>query len=154
MAVIDTEAGMLHDVHPQNKRPIGERLALLARQRTYGEAIEGTSPTFGEMAVAGETALLRFDHVGSGLEARPVQGETGVCSDGSTLLGFTLAGPDGAFVPAHATILSEDTVAVTAPDIPSPVFARYGWANYPVMNLWSKEGLPAVPFRTDSMIAG
>jgi len=149
LAVIDTESGMLKDIHPKRKQPVGERLSLLAQQVAYGAKVEGISPTYRGMNVANGSAVLRFDHVGAGLEGRPVKGEDGVTSDGSSIVGFTVAGADGVFHPATATISGKDTVTVTATTVPRPVVVRYGWANYPVMNLWSKDGLPAIPFRTD-----
>ena len=42
-----------------------------------------------------------------------------------------------------------DTVVVTCKEVAKPVAVRFGWANYPVVNLWNKDGLPASPFRTD-----
>ena len=55
---------------------------------------------------------------------------------------------DRKFVPAKAEI-EGDRVIVSSPEVPHPVAARYGWANYPVVNLWNEDGLPASPFRTD-----
>jgi sialate O-acetylesterase len=89
------------------------------------------------MRVAGDEAILHFDHVGSGLAAK-----------GGTLTGFWIAGPDKKFVPATAEIRG-DTVVVSSNLVASPVAVRYGWADYPVVNLWNKDGLPASPFRTD-----
>jgi sialate O-acetylesterase len=39
---------------------------------------------------------------------------------------------------------------VSCPQVPNPVAVRFGWADYPVVNLFNKEGLPASPFRTDN----
>ena len=65
------------------------------------------------------------------------------------LTGFTIAGEDKKFHPANATI-DGDTVVVSSDKVTKPVAVRYGWAAYPVVNLWNKEDLPASPFRTDS----
>jgi sialate O-acetylesterase len=88
--------------------------------------------------VEGNKAILSFDSAGSGLEAR-----------GGPLKGFAVAGKDGKFVWADA-VIQGDTVVVSSPQVPHPAAVRYGWANYPVVNLWNKEGLPATPFRTDA----
>ena len=69
---------------------------------------------------------------------------------GGELTGFTLAGEDHKFVKASARI-EADTVVVSSPQISKPTAVRFGWADYPVVNLWNKEGLPAVPFRTDDL---
>jgi sialate O-acetylesterase len=64
------------------------------------------------------------------------------------LKGFTIAGADGTFAAAKATI-EGDKVVLSSPSVAAPVAVRYGWANTPDVNLFNKEGLPATPFRTD-----
>ena len=68
---------------------------------------------------------------------------------GGELKGFAICGEDRKFVWAKAEIVG-DTVVVSSADISCPVAVRYGWADFPEVNLWNKEGLPASPFRTDS----
>jgi sialate O-acetylesterase len=136
MAVI-TDVGDPKDIHPRNKEPVGARLALIARARTYGKPVEYAGPTYDSMYVADNTTILRFTHVGNGLEAR-----------GGPLTGFTIAGEDQKFHNADAEI-RDNMIHVWSKEVPRPVAVRYGWANYPVVNLWNKDGLPASPFRTD-----
>ncbi len=88
--------------------------------------------------ISGGKAVLSFDHVGKGLEAR----------DGE-LKGFAICGEDRKWVWAGAQIQADNTVAVSSPAVAAPVAVRYGWADFPVVNLWTKDGLPATPFRTD-----
>ena len=64
------------------------------------------------------------------------------------LVGFTVAGEDKKFYNATAKV-EGDTVVVSSDKVAKPVAVRYGWANYPVVNLWNKDNLPATPFRTD-----
>lgn len=137
MAVI-TDVGEENDIHPKKKEPVGQRLALAARKIAYGQNVAHSGPLYRSMRFEGSRVILQFDQVGQGLEAR-----------GGSLAGFTIAGADGNFVPAEARI-EGDTVVVTAQSVPKPVAVRYGWANYPVVNLWNKDGLPASPFRTDA----
>jgi sialate O-acetylesterase len=137
LAVI-TDLGDKDDIHPTRKAPVGARLALAARALAYGERITWSGPIYRDMKVAGDKIILRFDHVGKGLEAR-----------GGPLTGFAICGEDRKFVWAKAEILPDNTVAVSSPDVPKPVAVRYGWADFPVVNLWNKDGLPASPFRTD-----
>jgi sialate O-acetylesterase len=66
------------------------------------------------------------------------------------LKGFAICGADNKFVWALADIQGKDKVVVSSPSVPHPVAVRYGWADYPVVNLWNKAGLPASPFRTDN----
>jgi sialate O-acetylesterase len=136
MAVI-TDVGDPKDIHPKKKEPVGARLALAARAIAYGQNIEHSGPLYDKMTVKDGKAVLRFKHVGKGLEAK-----------GGSLGGFTIAGADRKFYNAQAEIRG-DTVLVWCYKVPEPVAVRYGWANCPVVNLWNKDGLPASPFRTD-----
>jgi sialate O-acetylesterase len=136
LAVI-TDLGDENDIHPRKKAPVGERLALIARAIAYGERIEYSGPEFKKMSVAGNKIILEFKHVGRGL----------VCK-GDKLTGFAICGPDKRFVWANAEIQG-DKVVVSSPEVTNPVAVRYGWADYPTGNLWNKNGLPAIPFRTD-----
>jgi sialate O-acetylesterase len=137
VAVI-TDVGEEHDIHPKKKKPVGERLELAAQHIAYGEPIEYSGPTLKKMRVEGDKIVLTFDHVGDGLVAR----------DGG-LKGFAICGSDKKFVWAIADIEGKDKIVVSSPSVPNPIAVRYGWADYPVVNLWNKAGLPASPFRTD-----
>ena len=163
MAVI-TDVGEEEDIHPKRKEPVGARLALAARAIAYGERIVSSGPTFKRMTVRGNKAILTLDHVGRGLEARLVPdkdlakvqkaGQPSVVYSTPSgrltqpLVGFAIAGADRKFVWAHA-VIDGGKVVVSSPGVEKPVAVRYGWADYPVVNLWNKDGLPASPFRTD-----
>jgi sialate O-acetylesterase len=135
--VVITDVGDEKDIHPTRKQPVGERLALAARQLAYGEKIVASGPTLRAAVVEGNSIVVSFDNVGKGLVVR-----------GPKLTGFAIAGRDEKFVNAEAT-LRGDRVVVTSPRVPAPAYVRFGWANYPVDNLWNADGLPASPFRTD-----
>jgi sialate O-acetylesterase len=163
MAVI-TDVGDERDIHPKKKEPVGARLALAARAIAYGEDITYSGPAFKSVKIKGDKAILSFNHVGSGLVARPLEQKPAsgkktterspLIYDADTgglrtaLVGFAIAGDDRKFVWADAEI-QNDKVVVTSPRVKKPVAVRYGWADCPVVNLWNKEGLPASPFRTD-----
>ncbi len=132
-----TDAGETSDIHPRRKEPAGARLARAARALAYREKIEYAGPVFREMTVEGNKAVLHFSHTGKGLEAK-----------GGLPLGFTIAGEDRKFVNAHAEIKG-DKVVVWNNQVEKPVAVRFGWANYPFVDLWNRDGLPASPFRTD-----
>lgn len=136
IAVI-TDVGDEKDIHPSKKEPVGARLALAARGIAYREKIPFSGPVFKSMKIENGEAVLAFDHTNGGLEAR--EGE---------LTGFTIAGADRKFVRAKARIVG-DKVQVSHPGGKAPEAVRFGWADFPVVNLWNKAGLPASPFRTD-----
>ncbi len=135
---VTTDCGDAEDIHPTDKRPVGERLALAARVLAYGEKLEHSGPVFAAAAFEGAQAVVRFTHLGGGLVA-----------PGGKLIGFELAGADGVFHPAAARIAGE-TVVVTADAVAAPQAVRYGWANVPECNLFNAAGLPASPFRATS----
>jgi sialate O-acetylesterase len=143
MAVI-TDVGDQKDIHPTKKEPVGARLALAARGITYGEKIVYSGPTYKGIKIKDNTAVISFDHVGGGLLARPLDSST----ESAALKGFSICGENRRFVWAKAEIQG-DRVVVSSPEVSKPVAVRYGWADFPVVNLWNKEGLPASPFRTD-----
>jgi sialate O-acetylesterase len=137
--VVTTDLGDAKDIHPARKQEIGERLALAAKTLVYGGKDEYSGPQFRSATVEGNTLVLAFDHIGQGLT---VQG-------GGELKGFTLAGPDGFFLPATARIVGSNVV-VNNEAIAKPIAVRYGWANVPDVNLANTAGLPASPFRSDA----
>ncbi|MFD1469600.1 sialate O-acetylesterase [Hymenobacter caeli] len=127
------------DIHPHNKQEVGRRLALAARRVAYADpGVVASGPTYAGMAVAGPAVRLRFDHHGSGLRA----------PDGP-LRGFAVAGADHKFYWATAQVQGDDVV-VSSAEVPAPVAVRYDWATNPDGNLYNREGLPTVPFRTDT----
>ncbi len=132
-----TDVGDEKDIHPKQKAPVGERLALAARALAYGEKVEYSGPVYADMKVEGNKAILRFTHLGGGL----------VCKN-DILQGFAICGEDRKWVNAEAEIKG-DHIAVSSPQVERPVAVRYGWADCPVVNLYNKAGLPASPFRTD-----
>ncbi len=136
MAVI-TDVGDKDDIHPTKKEPVGARLALAARHIAYGDKVVAAGPTYRSLSIEGDKAIVSFDDAGRGLEA-----------SGGALHGFALAGADRKFVWADAEIKG-DKVIVSSPSVPEPAAVRYGWADFPVVNLLNKNGLPATPFRTD-----
>ena len=137
--VVITDVGDEADIHPTKKEPVGARLALVARKLTYGEHVVASGPTFKSASFSGGKATVTFGNVGQGLEAR-----------GGELKGFSICGEDGKFVWASAQITGKDKIELSCPGVEKPTAVRFGWANFPVVNLWNKDGLPAHPFRSDN----
>lgn len=126
--------------HPVIKSGYGARAARVALGMVYGRPVEIYGPVYRSHAVEAATVRVRYAHVGQGLAWR----------HGEKLQGFALAGADQVFHWADAAIDGE-TVRVSSPNVPTPVAVRYAWAeSRPWANLFNKDGLPAVPFRTDT----
>lgn len=135
--IIDIGEGK--DIHPMNKVDVGRRLARWALAKDYGVKIPFHSPQYKAMEVQGNKIVLTFDHVDGGW--RPF--------DVAEPRGFAIAGADKKFVWGTAKILPDGKIEVSSPAVTEPVAVRYAWANNPVVNMYSKAGLPLTPFRTD-----
>lgn len=136
--VVTIDLGDPENLHPANKRPVGERLHLAARHVAYGEVCTWTGPTYRGLAFARGGVRLKFAETGSGLATL----------DGAPVRGFELRSANGDYQPAEAFI-DGDTVVVLSRLAEPPAAVRYAWAPDPRANLCNREGLPAAPFRTD-----
>ena len=133
------DAGEWNDIHPDNKKIVGDRLALAAEKMVYGENVVASGPIYQSYATDGNKIVISFSNVGSGLTT----------NDGEELSEFAIAGADKKFIWAKAKI-EGDKVVVWNDSISDPKYVRYAWADNPVNpNLFNKEGFPASPFRTE-----
>lgn len=127
------------DIHPKNKVDVGRRLARWALAKQYGVPIDYQSPRYESMEKAEGAIVIKCVNVGK--KWRPF--------DVDEPIGFTVAGEDKKFYNADAKILGDGRIQVSASNVPNPMSVRYAWANNPVCNLFSDNGLPLTPFRTD-----
>lgn len=135
--IIDVGEG--RDIHPRDKHTVANRLARWALAKDYGIDIIHQSPTYKSMKVKGSKVILTFDHPGQGLYS----------FDTREPIGFSITGKDETFVWAQARIVDTNTIEVWSDSIDKPAAVRYAWANNPDCNLFSRDGLPTTPFRTD-----
>jgi sialate O-acetylesterase len=135
---INIDLGEWNDIHPGNKKPVGERLALQAMKITYGEKnILSSGPLRKSARLEDNKIIISFDNVGSGL----------ISGNGEELAHFAIAGEDGKYEWANAEIRNNEVV-VWSDAIKNPKSVRYAWADNPdFANLYNKEGLPASPFQ-------
>jgi len=146
------------DIHPANNQDQGKRLALIARDKIYGEDIVSSGPMYDSMTVKGDKIIVKFKSVGSGLLRAGITGwydhtiiPLPTHPRGLAIHGFTIAGADGDFRMAYARITGKDTVEVWHEKVPGPKHVRFAWHRNPLHNLYNMEKLPAVPFRTDKI---
>ena len=138
---VTIDIGEADDIHPKNKQDVGLRLALEARRVAHGEKVVSSGPLYLGSRIEGNSVRVLFDAVGAGLVSKT-----------PTLVGFTIAGRDRAFVQADARI-DGTSVVVSSASVPNPVAVRYAWQDNPEVSLYNREGLPASPFRTDNWSA-
>jgi sialate O-acetylesterase len=144
MAVTTDLVDNIRDIHPQNKKDVGNRLALWALAKNYGKKdLVYSGPLYKSMKIEDGKVRLTFAHVGGGLKSR----------DGKALTEFQIAGKDGKFVPAEA-VIDGKTVVVSAKAVKEPTQVRFGWRKIANPNLMNKEGLPASPFQTLNWTGG
>ncbi len=136
--VVTLDVGDSLDIHPRDKKTVGERLALWALSQTYNiPGITYSGPVYKSMTIEDNSVRIYFDYVGSGLAAK-----------NNKLSLFEIAGDDRVFVNANARI-ENNTIVVSADMVKHPVAVRYAWKNYMIPDLFNKEGLPASSFRTN-----
>jgi hypothetical protein len=135
------DQGNPRDIHPLVKDTVGWRLSELALGKVYGKRKVYQGPEFKSMKRDNQDLILDFINTGGGLILKGSSNE---------ITGFCVAGRDGKFYNAKAYI-EENKVRLVCDKIKDPVYVRYLWINSSEMNLFNKEGFPAVPFRTDKL---
>lgn len=137
---VTIDIGDAKDIHPRNKKDVGERLAAIALKHTYGINKISSGPVYTRMRKSGQKMIIDFSFIGAGLTAKGV----------NELSGFEVAGSDRKFFPAKAVIAGK-SVELFSPEVSNPVAVRYAWADDAGnANLFNKDGWPAAPFRTDN----
>jgi len=141
VAVANTiDLGDVKNIHPKDKLPIGERLAILAASQTLGKSIEAHGPVMKRIEKEGSRIIVHFDHA-KGLKT----------VDGASPAEFWVASETGGGWAAADAELVGETVVLKSSEVDSPSHVRYAFTGKPSVNLINGAGLPAYPFRTDSL---
>jgi len=135
LAVI-IDIGEWNDIHPLNKKTVGDRLALQALKVADKKNIIADGPVYQSMKIEGNKIILSFKNGTD--DFAPV----------SELKGFAVKGKDGKYEWAKAK-MEGNKIIVWNETISNPVSVRYDWADNPDGNLKNKTGLPASPFTTE-----
>lgn len=134
---VTLDIGDTANIHPANKKDVGDRLARWALAKQYKKKIEYSGPVLKSAAVKKDAMVLTFDHA-EGLALRPSPGRNE----------FLIAGKDGMYHAADVTVKGK-TLIVRSPEVPQPASVRYAWSNTATASLFNGAGLPASSFRTD-----
>ena len=132
------DIGDIKQLHFTNKQDVARRMAAWALSTVYGRSRPYLGPVYRSMSVQRDRIRIRFANADSGLTT----------NDGSSPSHFTVAGEDGVFHPATATIDGADVV-VRSEKVPNPVSVRFAWSDTAIPNLFNRDGMPASLFRTD-----
>lgn len=141
---VTLDLGEWNDIHPLNKKDIGKRLAVSARNLAYNESnVVYSGPALKSQTIGKDKIILKFDHVAKGITSK----------DSEPLRWFSIADDDKKFVWAMARIIGKDQIELSSELVKTPKYVRYGWQDNPEgINFYNSEGLPASPFRTDAEI--
>jgi sialate O-acetylesterase len=141
MVVVSDLVDNVKDIHPRNKQDVGKRLANWALAETYNiNGLVYKHPLYQSMNLEKSKVRISFENVSKGLK-----------SSGKEITCFEIAGDDKVFKPATVRI-DGNTVLVWSKELKTPVAVRFSWSNDAIGNLFSQEGLPVAPFRTDDWI--
>ena len=135
---VTIDTGDATDIHPKDKKPVGERLAFCALAGQYGKHVTAVGPTFESMETLPGALKLHFKNTDGGLVVK-----------GSRLGEFAVAGDDHLWFWAEARIDGNE-ILLTSTKVSNPKAVRYAWQSNPVATLFNGVGLPAAPFRTDN----
>jgi len=131
------DVGEADDIHPTDKKTVGNRLAGMALNDIYGKKSLCRSPQYASHKISGDKVIITFDNA-DGLRERAGKEKS-----------FAIRGADGNWVWADKVKISGNAIEVSAQAIKDPAAVRYAWASNPETALENKEGLPLLPFRTD-----
>ncbi len=132
------DIGNANDIHPTNKQEVGFRLAQMALKDLYGRSYLILGPRYKGFKVDGTKILIEINDNAKGL----------VLNSGSVASGFEIAGEDGQYVMAIASIKG-NIIEVSNDNITTPRYVRYAWKDNPNCNVFDSDGNPLWPFRTD-----
>lgn len=138
MVVITDLVDDVNNIHPQLKKEVGQRLARLAATEVYGEEGNPYSPRYQSMSVKKNKVEVVFSGAVDPLVV-----------EGQECVGFEIAGEDRKFYPAKAKV-EHNKAVLSAKEVKNPVAVRFGFYNEAIGNLFGDNGLPVVPFRTDT----
>lgn len=134
IAVI-SDCGQFNNIHPTDKKPVGDRLALQALRLCYGRDVSAFGPIYSSFSCKNGGMELCFDYAEDGFDVR---GE---------LCGFEIAGDDKQFVAADVKI-EGNRIFISSDKVTQPRYARYDCFNWCDVSIFGKNGIPLAPFRT------
>ena len=146
ICVIDS--GMQRDIHPPYKENVGKRLAYAAQSIVYKQDSVPQSPEYSAHQFDDESTLITLKNVGSGLSTSNPLIKDMNYNEGE-VLGFTVINANGEYQRATGEVIAYNQIRVRHPGISTPKSIRYGWENFPNLNLFGSGNMPAFPFRTD-----
>lgn len=136
--VVTIDCGEKYDIHPVEKKTIGDRVALIVREKLYNEEIGGSAPQIKKIFRENDRIIIEFCNLyGGNLE---VKGEE-VSQE------FEISEEELCFVKANAEV-KENKILLYSDRVKSPKVVRYAWKNYVEINIYNNKNLPLSTFQT------
>lgn len=136
---VTIDIGDAEDIHPRNKKDVGDRLWRAAKKVAYMDDIVHSGPMYLSHKINENAIEITFDYAESGWQNK----------NSDIIEGFAISGSDSVFHWATAEI-DKNMIRVISDQVPNPIAVRYAWADNPKVSLYNREGLPVIPFRTDN----
>lgn len=122
------------DIHPKNKKPVGERLANLVLKNEYGKHLGlVNAPNPERVVFEGQKAVVFL------------QNAEGLHFKNSSSPQFELAGIDGKYYPAKA-VIKNNTIEIKSAQVKQPISVRYAWKNTAMPDIFNQVQLPLTTF--------
>jgi sialate O-acetylesterase len=135
---VTLDIGNPQNIHPSDKKNVGERLADWALAKIYNKKVVYSGPIYKSMKASEDNIVLTFDYAKNGLIIKELNGENN----------FQIAGKDKIFKNALVKVQGNKLI-VLSNEVKNPVAVRYAFTNTSEATLFNKEGVPASSFRTD-----
>lgn len=135
VTALDTGDG--YNIHPEDKKSVGHRLAAAALYEVYHHDVLPYGPVFWKVKPEENGSLRVFFHFADGLELRDEPGKS-----------FYLAGADGHYFPADHAEICGDSIVLSSRQVKNPLNVRYAWAQYPNNILYNRQ-FPAASFSSE-----
>lgn len=144
------DVGEEFDIHPKDKKTVGERLSLLARHYVYGEDILCDAPVAKSAAREGGQITITFENAGAGLHIEGEQLSAMRIIPEEAMLSVGEDEMDGVEGLAFTAEADKDKLVLTLEEETDKkvkvAFARTSWY---LVNLYNEAGIPAIPFELD-----
>jgi len=148
------DLGEHNNIHPVEKKTIGERLCLKALKLAYKKAAkcEADCPRVISCNIDDDGSLVLFtENVEVGLIIkRSVDPKYDSVSHApcypDSSLGFEIAGEDQNYYPADSVKLDGEKIVISCSAVNTPVYVRYAWRAFAPVYVFGDNNLPLTPF--------
>lgn len=153
-----SDAGEQMDIHPKDKKVVGERLALLARGHVYGETLLCDAPAAEQVRRDGQCVEITFANADGGLTLKgdtvealhiyPAQepGEEKEISENPEDSKQSEKETDCRTEISFTAVADGEKLVISLPEGIGAVSIEFARTKWYLVNLYNQAGIPAIPF--------